>query len=89
MKAVFVNHYSSPHQVVIHKDVVEMEKTHGRNREFRCKCCGLEWIENINSPQILSDEVANNLEKYYGHDELYECSKVCSHDTNRKTPRKV
>lgn len=66
MKAVEVNLYIDPHKTIIHGDVVEIEKTHCANREFKCLCCGRQWIETINSPMVIeSAEIENNIEAYY------------------------
>ena len=76
MKAIRKYYLSRPCLVIIHNDVVEIEKTHGLNREFRCQCCGVEWIESINSPQILSEDVENNFGEYYKYCECFECKKL-------------
>ena len=49
---------------ILHTDVVEIPRRTA-NREFMCRHCGLTWTENINSPQILSEKVENNLSNYY------------------------
>ena len=65
MKAVEINYYRQPKETVIHGDVIEVEKR-CLNREFKCLCCGKQWTETINSPQIIeSKEVEDNLEAYY------------------------
>ena len=65
MKAIETSYYLSPIQHLIHTDVIEVERSHLGNREFKCRCCGKQWTETINSPLVLQDEVANNLDKYY------------------------
>lgn len=55
MKAAFTLMYHRDRPTVIHHNVVEMPKTR-MNREFKCLDCGLEWIENLNSPMIVTDE---------------------------------
>lgn len=37
-----------------HSNVIELPKTRPQ-REFKCLDCGAVWIENINSPQIVSE----------------------------------
>jgi len=63
---------------ILHTDVVELkgEERHlgtPKYRQFKCKCCGSEWIENINSPLIIDDETANNINQYY--DNVITCDK--------------
>lgn len=66
MKAVQINYYREPKETVIHSDVIEVERTHKANMEFKCLCCGKQWTETINSPQIIeSKEIEDNLEAYY------------------------
>lgn len=65
MKAIETNHYSTPVSHIIHNDVIEVERTHLGNREFKCRCCGKQWTESLNSAQILPNEVEKNLDKYY------------------------
>lgn len=48
--------------ILIHPDVVEVPS--GRmNRMFKCQLCGREWIETINSPQIIDDNMASYLKE--------------------------
>lgn len=63
MKAV--EHFYYTGDTFIHSDVEEITEKGNANREFRCRCCGRSWIESINSPQILEEEVSKNLSKYY------------------------
>ena len=66
MKAVETNYYVQPHQTIIHADVVEVDRKIKAHREFRCMCCGRQWTENINIPQVIEDpKVENNLNEYY------------------------
>lgn len=55
MKASFIYSYMKEPLQVIHENVVETEKM-SSNRSFKCLDCGLEWIENLNSPMIITDE---------------------------------
>ena len=64
---------------ILHTDVVEVveerrsftiETNNGPvkypgNKVYQCRHCGEKWVENINGPQILSEEVENNLRDYY------------------------
>ena len=62
---------------ILHTDVVELkgeEKKNLNSREFKCKCCGRTWTENINSPQIIDDEIANNINEYY--ERIITCDKL-------------
>ena len=64
-----------PEVTVIHGDVIEVERTHKANREFKCLCCGRQWTENINSPQIIeSKEIEDHLEAYYQN--IIHCNKL-------------
>ena len=64
MKAILSYRSGTPGFDIVHTDVVELPKQHA-NRVFLCRHCGATWIENINSPQILSEKVENNLRDYY------------------------
>lgn len=55
MKAAFTLMYHKDTPTIIHNNVVEMPKK-SANRYFKCLDCGLEWIENISSPMIVTDE---------------------------------
>lgn len=46
---------------IIHSNVTEIESGN-RNRAFKCLNCGRTWIENINSPQIIT---VDNIKEYY------------------------
>lgn len=58
--------------VIIHKNVIEVLPKKTANRRFKCLCCKKEWVETINSPQIVEEEVANNLKAYY-HEPTQTC----------------
>lgn len=74
MKAVQINYYREPEETVIHCNVIEVGM-HMANREFKCLCCGHQWIESINSPQIIErKEVEHNLEAYYRN--IINCDKL-------------
>lgn len=74
MKAVKIDYYDGKERIVIHNNVVEVEKKTS-NREFKCLCCGKEWTETINSPSILEREVECNLNEYYPKDKIVFCKK--------------
>lgn len=57
MKAVFTLMYHRDRPTIIHNNVVEMPQK-SANSSFKCLDCGLEWIENLHSPMIVSDEDA-------------------------------
>lgn len=67
--AINTYYYMGTPKTILHTNVVELEKL-SSNRRFRCESCGLEWIENINSPQIVSDNDIKDL-KY----PVQKCSK--------------
>lgn len=75
MKAILTNYYVQPHEHVIHEDVVEVG-TIGSRRILKCKKCGYEWTEHLNSPMVLDEDVANNLQDYYGSDKIIWCSQL-------------
>lgn len=64
MKATFTYSYMKEPLQVIHENVVETEKK-SNNRSFKCLDCGLEWIENISSPIIITDEEHETILKNY------------------------
>lgn len=77
MKAIETSYYVTPYQAVLHKDVVEVESTHMGYHFFRCKCCGHKWKQTLNSPQIIEDEVANNIKEYVTHNvKVIDCTEV-------------
>ena len=77
MYAVMTSLYDLP-CTILHTDVVELkgeEKKNLNNREFKCKCCGRTWTENINSPQIIDDDdIAKNINEYY--ERIITCDKL-------------
>lgn len=74
MIAVLTNYYVEPHETIVHSNVIEVKK-HQTNREFKCICCGKQWIENINSPVVIEDkEIENNLSSYYP--KTIQCEKL-------------
>ena len=72
-----LSHLSGVPFTMLHTDVVELkgeEKKNLNSKEFKCKCCGRTWTENINSPQIIDDdEIVNNINQYY--DNVITCDK--------------
>lgn len=72
MKAIQINHYLDSARPILHTDVVETARTHLSHRQFECKCCGLNWREELNEPaSVIEDEqVLNHLEEYYPNYEL-------------------
>lgn len=52
MKAICYNFPTD--ETIIHNHVVELNRL-SSNRRFRCEDCGLEWIENLSSPQIIEE----------------------------------
>lgn len=64
IKAVQTFFYNRKEVTHLHNDVEEL-KPNGTHRMFRCKNCGLIWVQNLSSPQILEKNVADNLHKFY------------------------
>lgn len=64
---------------ILHTDVVEVPEerraftvdtfkgpvTYPGSKVYRCRHCGMKWVENINGPQILSEDVEKNLHDYF------------------------
>lgn len=67
MKAIQICSYHKDWNPILHTDVVEVERTHPTHRQFMCRCCGLNWREELNEvASVIEDEkVLNNLEEYY------------------------
>ena len=76
MKAIQIIRYMPNERPILHTDVVEVKRTHPLHRQFECKCCGLNWREEINEPAsvIEDEEVLNNLNEYYPN--YVECEAV-------------
>lgn len=73
MKAI-LKQQSGTNFSVLHTDVIEIHSTDPERRRFKCLRCGLEWAESTNSPQVLTEEVEKNVEKYY-HD-IVDCDQL-------------
>lgn len=73
---------------ILHTDVVEVERraitiktyngytTKPGNRVMRCRHCGKEWVESITSPQVLPQNVQNELHEYFDNYTKCEQKKV-------------
>jgi len=61
MKAIQHFYSGANFPPVIHFNIIEIEKRNS-NKEFMCMDCRCIWTENINSPQIISDET---IKEYY------------------------
>ena len=77
MKAIQINHYLKDARPILHSDVVQIDSMLPAHRSFLCRCCGRDWIEQINAfAYVIEDEnVLNNLEKYYPNYELCNVKK--------------
>lgn len=61
MKAIFdfsIHGYTNK-VAVLHKNVIEISKN-----VFKCKDCGAEWKQKINSPQVITEEEFSHYKKY-------------------------
>lgn len=67
MKAMESYHSGTVGFDILHTDVVETSIDHhlGHNKVFKCRHCGSEWVQSINSPQILSEDVEKEIREYY------------------------
>ena len=76
MKALLINRYSENKISILHGNVEEIPSTHGVNKEFHCKDCGCSWIQTINSPQILSEDVEMRFKEYYRDCTIKHCTET-------------
>lgn len=65
MKAVICHYFNGKRNTIIHGYVVQTMSGNRSHRMFKCICCGQEWTESINSPQILETDVEKNIDQYY------------------------
>ena len=65
LKAIKLRYDTRPYSGILHKNVVEVGTTGNGSRILKCNDCNQTWVESINNPQVISDDVAENLEDYY------------------------
>jgi len=57
--------FSSLKGTLVHPSVEEVPCDRRGYKSYRCRCCGEQWLQTISSPQIVSQEVSDNFNKYY------------------------
>lgn len=67
MKAIDVLRYDErhPHQAILHNNVIETGEKIGQRKVLQCTDCGFEWTEQINAPQILQQNIVDEIDEYY------------------------
>ena len=50
---------------VLHTDVKEIQSVHPKYKTYKCVKCGLEWRDCTTSPQVIDEEIAKDINRYY------------------------